>query len=117
MGKTRVWSIICATRITRGRFESPDECTQLEAVESLDGPVLIVAGSGSGKTFCLVERTADLLASREIAPERVLVSTFTKKAAKELKTRMADPVLRAGGGLNPLDLTVGTLHSIFLVSI
>lgn len=87
---------------------------QLEAVQALDGPVLIVAGPGSGKTFSLVERTANLLASRNVAPERVLVSTFTEKAAKELKTRIADRLHRSGGGINPLDLTVGTLHSIFL---
>jgi len=57
---------------------------QQEAIDTLDGPVLIVAGPGSGKTFCLVERTANLLASRDVAPERVLISTFTEKAAKEL---------------------------------
>lgn len=87
---------------------------QQEAIDTLDGPVLIVAGPGSGKTFCLVERTANLLASREVAPERVLISTFTEKAAKELKTRITERLQRGGTKINPLDLTVGTLHSIFL---
>jgi DNA helicase-2/ATP-dependent DNA helicase PcrA len=87
---------------------------QFQAIETLDGPVLIVAGPGSGKTFCLVERTINLLAKREVSPERLLVSTFTEKAAKELKTRITSRMQRAGSKLNPLDLTVGTLHSIFL---
>jgi DNA helicase II / ATP-dependent DNA helicase PcrA len=86
----------------------------LDAIESLDGPVLIVAGPGSGKTFCLVERTANLLSSRDVAPERVLVSTFTEKAASELKTRISSKLQRVGAQINPLDLTIGTLHSIFL---
>ena len=84
------------------------------AIDALDGPVLIVAGPGSGKTFCLVERTANLLASREVAPERVLVATFTEKAAKELKTRISNRLQSNGTKVNPLDLAVGTLHSIFL---
>lgn len=87
---------------------------QRSAIEALDGPVLIVAGPGSGKTFSLVERTANLLATRDVEPSRVLISTFTEKAAKELRTRITDRLNRDGGTLNPLDLTVGTLHSIFL---
>ncbi|WP_165217144.1 ATP-dependent helicase [Affinirhizobium pseudoryzae] len=87
---------------------------QQQAVNSLDGPVLIVAGPGSGKTFSLVERTAHLLTSRDVQPERVLVSTFTEKAAKELKTRITDRLQRTSIKVNPLDLTVGTLHSIFI---
>lgn len=87
---------------------------QQKVIESLDGPLLVVAGPGSGKTFSLVERTANLLSSREVKPERVLISTFTEKAAKELKTRISDRLQRSGAKVNPLDLTVGTLHSIFL---
>ena len=84
------------------------------AINTLDGPVLIVAGPGSGKTFCLVERTAYLLASRSIEPERVLVATFTEKAATELRTRISNRLQATHTGINPLDLAVGTLHSIFL---
>jgi DNA helicase II / ATP-dependent DNA helicase PcrA len=87
---------------------------QLAAIETLDGPVLIVAGPGSGKTFSLIERTLNLLLNRKVAPERILVSTFTEKAANELKTRLTGRMQQAGSKLNPLDLTVGTLHSIFL---
>lgn len=87
---------------------------QLEVIQSISGPLLVVAGPGSGKTFCLVERVANILVSTKVLPERILVSTFTEKAAKELVTRITTRL----GGLerlgNPLDLTVGTLHSIFL---
>ena len=84
------------------------------AIDTLDGPVLIVAGPGSGKTFSLVERTVNLLSTGEVEPERIMISTFTEKAAKELKTRVADRLQRSNLKVNPLDLTVGTLHSIFL---
>ncbi len=88
--------------------------SQSEVISCLNGPLLVVAGPGSGKTFCLVERVANILLSKEIEPERILVSTFTEKAAKELVTRITQRL----GGIeaigNPLDLTVGTLHSIFL---
>ncbi len=87
---------------------------QSQAINTTEGPVLIVAGPGSGKTFCLVERTINLLVEKRVAPDRILVSTFTEKAAKELKTRIATRMQRAGLKANPLDLTVGTLHSIFL---
>ncbi|WP_439562168.1 ATP-dependent helicase [Roseinatronobacter sp.] len=88
--------------------------SQNEVIHALDGPVLVVAGPGSGKTFCLVERIAKILQTRGIDPGRILVSTFTEKAAKELVTRISR---RLGGQAsigNPLDLNVGTLHSIFL---
>lgn len=87
---------------------------QAQVIEAIDGPLLVVAGPGSGKTFCLVERVANILRTTGVAPERVMVSTFTEKAAKELVTRITSRL----GGIenlgNPLDLTVGTLHSIFL---
>lgn len=87
---------------------------QQVVIQEISGPVLVVAGPGSGKTFCLVERVANILKTTGIAPERILVSTFTEKAARELVTRITSRL----GGIeslgNPLDLTVGTLHSIFL---
>ncbi|MGL5362133.1 MAG: ATP-dependent helicase, partial [Bosea sp. (in: a-proteobacteria)] len=90
---------------------------QLSAIEAVSGPVLIVAGPGSGKTFCLVQRTAKLIEEGHATPDKILVSTFTEKAAKELKTRITDRLQRSGKSINPLDLTIGTLHSIFLTII
>jgi ATP-dependent DNA helicase UvrD/PcrA len=87
---------------------------QLKAIETLDGPLLIVAGPGAGKTFTLVERTINLLSTRKVDPSRILVSTFTEKAAKELLTRISNRLLERGMSVNPADMAIGTLHSIFL---
>lgn len=87
---------------------------QRRVIETLDGPVLVVAGPGSGKTYSLVERTANLLASGKVEPGRIMISTFTEKAAKELKTRISNRLQSVKSTTNPLDLVVGTLHSIFL---
>ena len=59
---------------------------QLEAILATDGPVLIIAGPGSGKTFTLVERIVYLITHKGVAPESLLVVTFTDKAARELTT-------------------------------
>lgn len=59
---------------------------QLEAILTTEGPVLIIAGPGSGKTFTLVERIVYLITHKGVAPESLLVVTFTDKAARELTT-------------------------------
>ena len=87
---------------------------QARVVDNITGPLLVVAGPGSGKTFCLVERTAHILETTGVDPSRVMVSTFTEKAAKELTTRITNRLDGSGNGSSPVDLTVGTLHSIFL---
>ena len=58
---------------------------QQEALDTLDGPVLIIAGPGSGKTFTLVERIVKLIQVKGVQPESILVVTFTEKAARELQ--------------------------------
>ena len=82
---------------------------QAQAVNHTTGPLLILAGAGSGKTTVLVSRTGRLIQEEKIAPEKICVLTFTNKAAKELKHR----VIRKLGD-SALNVWAGTFHSFGL---
>src|SRR4051812_41288319 len=71
-------------------FGSNANPQQLEAITTSEGPVLIIAGPGSGKTFTLVERAVFLITQKSVAPESLLIVTFTDKAARELRTRISN---------------------------
>ncbi|MGB3426412.1 MAG: UvrD-helicase domain-containing protein [Castellaniella sp.] len=75
---------------TDAKLQSTANAQQLEAILATDGPVLIIAGPGSGKTFTLVERIVYLITNKGIAPESLFVVTFTDKAARELTTRISN---------------------------
>ena len=62
---------------------------QLEAMTTAAGPLLIIAGPASGKTFTLVERIVFLLTEKGVTPEQIMVVTFSDKAAQELTTRIS----------------------------
>ena len=66
---------------------------QLEAINHTKGPLLIIAGPGSGKTFTLVERIINLVQNHGVEPEALFVVTFTEKAAQELTTRISNRLL------------------------
>ena len=87
---------------------------QLEAILATDGPVLIIAGPGSGKTFTLVERIVHLITNKSVAPESLLVVTFTDKAARELTTRISNRLAELGIQFNLNEMYLGTFHSICL---
>lgn len=87
---------------------------QLKAIQTTDGPVLIIAGPGSGKTFTLVERIVYLITHKGVAPESLLVVTFTDKAARELTTRISNRLAELNIQFNLNEMYLGTFHSICL---
>ncbi len=80
---------------------------QREAVTTTEGPLLIVAGAGSGKTTVLVNRIAYIIDQGKAAPYNILALTFTNKAANEMKERIAALLPGLSG-----DMWIGTFHSI-----
>src|ERR1700739_3520968 len=81
---------------------------QREAVETLDGPVLVLAGAGTGKTRVLTSRIAHILSMGRARPGEILSVTFTNKAAREMKLRLSQMLGQAVEGMPWL----GTFHSI-----
>lgn len=85
---------------------------QLLAIEHKDGPMLVLAGPGSGKTATLVERTKNLITKHGVSPSNILVITFTKAAANETKLRFEKEMeAQYGNG----KVTFGTFHAIFFM--
>ncbi len=83
---------------------------QQKAIDTIDGPVLITAGPGTGKTATLVKRYANMVNNHRVKPENILMATFTEKAAKEIVTRISSVI--PDFDLN--DVYIGTFHSICL---
>ena len=86
--------------------------SQKEADENIDGPLLIIAGPGAGKTKTLVERMIYMIKVKNIKPEEILMATFTERAARELSTRIGNRLKNENIHLE--DLYIGTIHSICL---
>ncbi len=81
---------------------------QRKAVEALDGPVLMLAGAGTGKTKALTTRVVHLLNMRRASPNQILAVTFTNKAAHEMKNRVGNMLGQVAEGMP----WMGTFHSI-----
>lgn len=96
------------------RLEFDPTPEQLEAITSVEGPQLIIAGPGSGKTEVLVLRTLYLLLVKGKDPARLMLCTYTEKAAASLKDRIRGAIRKLGveSSVDLTDLWVGTIHSI-----
>lgn len=81
---------------------------QREGVENLEGPTMIIAGAGSGKTRVLTFRIAHLIKSKNVDPFSILALTFTNKAAREMRAR-----IEKVAGTDARNLWMGTFHSVF----
>src|SRR6202140_3399455 len=80
---------------------------QARAVAAVDGPVLVLAGAGTGKTRVLTTRLAHILATRRAFPGEMLAVTFTNKAAREMRERLEAMIGRAAEGV-----WLGTFHAL-----
>jgi len=91
----------------------PLNAAQREAVRYLDGPLLVLAGAGSGKTRVITAKIAHLIASGHDA-KRIAAITFTNRAAREMRERAAELLSERGGNNLAADVTICTFHSLGL---
>ncbi|MFA5069085.1 MAG: ATP-dependent DNA helicase [Candidatus Omnitrophota bacterium] len=89
-----------------GRYYKKLNKAQAEVVDKIDGPLLVLAGPGTGKTELLSVRTAGIISKRGVRPENILILTYTNAAAKAMKQRLVKILGRAG-----YDVEAGTFHS------
>jgi DNA helicase-2/ATP-dependent DNA helicase PcrA len=93
-------------------FDLGSDTEKQKAVFDTDGPTLIIAGPGTGKTYTLVLRTLYLILSGKAKPSEIILTTFTEKSAYELRDRLSLFSKRLGEKINIHELLTGTIHSI-----
>ena len=84
--------------------------TQRKVIGYLNGPLLVIAGPGSGKTYCIVLRALNLLLLEKGKPQEIVLCTFTQKAAYEMRDRLAAAARKVGYGGDLSSLTISTIH-------
>jgi len=102
-----------STRIAPEILKHYPELTdsQRAIVGHLDGPLLVIAGPGSGKTYSIVLRALNLLLLEKSSPKQLVLCTFTEKAAFEMRDRLAAAARKVGYAGDLSELTVSTIHS------
>lgn len=85
---------------------------QKEAITSSNGPVLIIAGPGTGKTYTLVQRIVFLIQKKHVKPENIMLATFTNKAASELSARITEELASRKIPADISSMYTGTFHEI-----
>src|SRR6267378_5329090 len=106
-GAFSCWSFLPAARRESPDVSLPLNPAQEAAVRHAGGPLLVLAGAGSGKTRVLTARIAHLIQQRGVAPQKIFAVTFTNKAAGEMRSRVAALL-----GADPKGLWIGTFHSL-----
>jgi DNA helicase-2/ATP-dependent DNA helicase PcrA len=86
--------------------------SQIEAITTVEGPLLIVAGPGTGKTLTITLRTLYLLLTNKAKPEEIILTTFTEKAALELRDRLSLISRKLDFKADLHQLKIGTIHTI-----
>ena len=85
---------------------------QKKVISASDYPAAVIAGPGTGKTFTIVKKVTDLVKNHGLAPNRILITTFTKKAAAELNVRILSEFKKEGIKTDLDDLKIGNFHSL-----
>ncbi|QSR89185.1 UvrD-helicase domain-containing protein [Methylacidiphilum caldifontis] len=85
---------------------------QRSVIGHMTGPLLVVAGPGSGKTFSIILQTLNLLVLEQATPSEVILCTFTEKAAFEMRDRIAAAAKKIGYNEDLSELTVSTIHGL-----
>lgn len=87
---------------------------QLEASQTLEKALLIIAGPGTGKTKTLVERVVNILVREKTQAKKIVLTTFTNKAARELELRINERLEELGESIDISEMYLGTMHSIWI---
>ena len=77
-----------------------------------EGPTLVIAGPGTGKTYTIIQRVLHLIQDKHVKPEEIMLVTYTVKASKELTTRLTNELSQRGIEVNLHDMYLGTFHHI-----